>query len=90
MRDLTAYQRDLLFAAWRDRENRTGKDIKNRLDEYRGRESQSGQFYQALNRLVDLGYFEVDQVDGRTKDYRLTEEAVSKIEDRIKWVSGGC
>lgn len=84
MRELTGFQRDLLYAlAGMDRPS--GIDVQRTLQEYYGSDVVAARVYQNLDRLTDKGYVEKGDADSRTNYYALTKRGVAAIEDRRTW-----
>ena len=84
MRQLTAFQRDLLYIIASINEP-YGRGVKRRIEEYYEEGVSTGKVYQNLNKLVDYGYIEKSEIDGRTKSYTLTSKAFDSIENRHTW-----
>lgn len=83
IRDLTAFQRDLLFVL-------TGLDDPKGLDIKDEMECRYGQFrpprlYKNLDTLVEKGLIEKERCDYRTNTYSLTEHGRKEVQDRLAW-----
>jgi len=86
--DLTAFQRDLLWAL--SHENaRKGTALKADLADYYGDEINHSRLYQNLDRLVERDLVAKRARDRRTNEYRLTEAARRALEARRAWQAGG-
>ena len=86
--DLSAFQRDLLWAL--SHENaRKGLALKADLAEYYGEEINHSRLYQNLDKLVERDLVAKQARDKRTNEYRLTEAARRALEARRAWQSGG-
>lgn len=84
MRELTGFQRDLLYAlAGMDRPN--GIDVQEALEDYYGSDVVAARVYQNLDRLTDKGFVEKGDADSRTNYYGLTTRGVAAIEERRNW-----
>lgn len=84
MADLTALQRDVLFAvAGIDSPN--GQDIRRELADSQGRDILSGHIYLNLEQLVDKGLIEKSARNGRSNEYALTADGESWLDDRLEW-----
>ena len=84
MYDLTAFQRDLLYAA-AGHDNPHGLALKTELDEYYGDKVNHGQLYPNLNDLVEKGLLEKSELDKRTNSYSLTSRGRREINARRNW-----
>ena len=86
--DLTAFQRDLLWAL--SHENaRKGTALKADLADYYGEAINHSRLYQNLDRLVERDLVAKRARDRRTNEYRLTETARRALEARRAWQAGG-
>ncbi|EMA68451.1 helix-turn-helix transcriptional regulator [Halorubrum distributum] len=86
--DLTAFQRDLLWAL--SHENaRKGTALKADLADYYGEAINHSRLYQNLDRLVKRNLVAKRARDRRTNEYRLTETARRALEARRAWQAGG-
>ena len=84
MEDLTAFQRDALYAiAGLDKPY--GLAIKDELEEYYEKEVQHGRLYSNLDTLVDKGFVKKGQYDDRTNSYSLTQRGRREIDARREW-----
>lgn len=84
MHDLTGFQRDLMFViAGSDSPN--GQEIKAELEETQEREILHGRLYANLDTLVEEGYVEKGEIDGRTNCYTLTDTGEAAIATRYDW-----
>ncbi|EMA64683.1 helix-turn-helix transcriptional regulator [Halorubrum lipolyticum] len=86
--DLTAFQRDLLWALSHD-DARKGLSLKAELAEYYGEELNHSRLYQNLDKIVDRDLVAKQARDKRTNEYRLTESARRALEARKAWQAGG-
>ncbi|WP_424015789.1 helix-turn-helix transcriptional regulator [Halorubrum xinjiangense] len=85
--DLTAFQRDLLWAL--SHENaRKGTALKADLADYYGEAINHSRLYQNLDRLVERDLVAKRPRDRRTNEYRLTETARRALEGRRTWQTG--
>lgn len=84
MRELTAFQRDLVWVI-SGMERPHGIAIKEALEEYYDREVHHGQLYPNLDTLVDTGYVEKSEADGRTNSYCATMHASKQVQARKDW-----
>jgi DNA-binding PadR family transcriptional regulator len=86
--DLTAFQRDLLWAL--SHENaRKGTALKTYLADYYGEEINHSRLYQNLDALVERDLVAKAARDKRTNEYSLTEAARRALEARRAWEAGG-
>lgn len=88
--DLTDFERDL-FAQLAGMESAAGIDVIRALEAHHGRiDSTHG--YQALDKLIEVGFIEKRAVDGRTNAYSLTDAGrdalVADVEWRIQMLEG--
>ena len=84
MKDLTAFQRDLLYAI-ASLNNPYGLGIKEKLESYYDEDVNTGRVYQNLGKLVDTDYVEKAAIDKRTNSYTLTAKATTAIDARHAW-----
>ena len=84
MRDLTAFQRDILFVTARLDEPK-GLDIKDALERYYQKEVRHGRLYPNLDTLVVKALLEKGQHDQRTNKYILTDRGRQELEARVEW-----
>lgn len=85
MNELTAFQRDILYAiAGQDEPH--GLAIKQKLDEYYNEDINHGRLYPNLDDIVDMGLVEKGEKDRRTNSYHLTDKGIDTIESRIEFV----
>ena len=82
--DLTAFQRDLLWALSHEN-SRKGLALKTDLADYYGEEINHSRLYQNLNALVECGLVAKAARDRRTNEYSLTEAARRALEARRAW-----
>jgi DNA-binding PadR family transcriptional regulator len=86
--DLTAFQRDLLWAIDHCGPSK-GLALKAALAAYYGTEVNHGRLYPNLDDLVTAGLVEKGQRDRRTNEYSLTEEARRALQHRLQWTTQG-
>lgn len=84
MADLTALQRDILFAV-SGLDSPNGQEIRRELAETQGRNVLSGHIYLSLEQLVDDGLVAKAASDGRSNAYALTDCGESWVRDRLGW-----
>lgn len=84
MRELTAFQRDILYAV-ADQDPPYGLAIKRDLEEYYGEEVNHGRLYPNLDELVDDGFLRKGELDKRTNFYELTDKARRALAKRREW-----
>ena len=85
--DLTAFQRDLLWALSHDNA-RKGTALKADLADYYGEAINHSRLYQNLDKLVERDLVAKRARDRRTNEYRLTETARRALEARRAWQAG--
>lgn len=86
MRDMTAFQRDILcIIAGMDEPY--GLAIKQELEEYYNDEVHHGRLYPNLDDLAEQGVLEKGIHDKRTNRYTLTDDGRNKIEVRLDWMT---
>lgn len=84
MRDLTGFQRDLLFVV-AGLEEPNGLEVKEELEQYYDREIRHGRLYPNLDTLVEKGLVKKGKHDQRTNKYLLLERGRREIEARTDW-----
>mgnify|MGYP006272409455 CR=1 FL=1 len=84
MYDLTAFQRDLLYAVG-SQEEPHGLAIKDVLEEYYESDIHHGRLYPNLDELVEKGLVEKGTIDDRTNSYTLTRRGRRELADRRAW-----
>jgi len=84
MYDLTAFQRDLLFAV-NSLNSPNGQDIKAELERTQGREISRTRLYSNLDTLVSECLVEKTYENGRSKQYTPTEEGERAVRARFEW-----
>ena len=95
LRDLTGFQRDLLYTVFDGSgEQNSGLGIRNRLEADYGwdgeeteREIHTSRLYGNLDRLADKGFIEKEAVDRRTNAYALTEAGRACVETHCDWIA---
>ena len=85
---LTAFQRDILWTVQHHGGAKYGLAIKEALEEEGYGEVNHGRLYPNLDTLVDRGLIEKSELDKRTNEYALTDEATSLLADRQSWERG--
>lgn len=88
MRDLTAFQRDILFTVVKMHEPK-GLDVRDQLEKYYEKEIRHGRLYPNLDTLVEKAFLEKGKHDQRTNKYVPTERGKQALEDRIEWELDG-
>jgi DNA-binding PadR family transcriptional regulator len=87
--DLTAFKRDLLWTLFHeDSREAYGLRIKRQLEALYGEEVNHGRLYPNLDDLVDADLIEKSELDKRTNNYALTEQATQLLADRQAWERG--
>jgi len=89
MKELSAFQRDLLFVI-NGMDEPYGLGIKADLEAYRETTINPGQLYPNLNALVENGYLTKQQKDDRTNLYLPTDRVARAIADRRAWEAEQC
>ena len=89
MKELSAFQRDLLFVI-DGMDEPYGLGIKADLEAYRETTINPGQLYPNLNALVEKGYLTKQQKDDRTNLYVPTDRVARAIADRRAWEAEQC
>ena len=84
MRDLTAFQRDIMFALAKLHEPK-GLDVKEYLETYYSEEIRHGRLYPNLDALVEKALVNKGQHDRRTNKYTMSEEGKRELRERIDW-----
>lgn len=84
MRDLTGFQRDLLFVVAGLNEP-NGLEVKEELETYYERDIRHGRLYPNLDTLVEKGLIKKGKHDQRTNKYLLLERGRREIEARLEW-----
>ena len=92
--DLTAFRRDVLAAVSHLETYEDGAvyglAIKRELQGRREREINHGQLYPNLDALVAADLLEKRDLDGRTNEYRLTEEGAQLLRNRLQRLALDC
>ncbi|WP_226042752.1 PadR family transcriptional regulator [Natrinema sp. DC36] len=84
MYDLTAFQRDVLYAiAGQDEPH--GLAIKDELEKYYETEIHHGRLYPNLDEVVDKGLVEKGELDKRTNYYTITARGQRELRARREW-----
>lgn len=84
MDDLTAFQRDLLYAI-SGLDEPHGLAVKDTLEDYYETEITNGRLYPNLDTLVEEGLVNKGQRDQRTNTYTLSQHGVREIDARFEW-----
>ena len=84
MNDLTAFQRDALYAI-AGLDEPYGLAIKDELEEYYDKEVNHGRLYSNLDTLADKGLVKKGQYDNRTNSYSLTQRSHREIKAQREW-----
>jgi DNA-binding PadR family transcriptional regulator len=84
MYDLTAFQRDLLYAIG-GLDEPHGLAIKDVLEQYYEKDIHHGRLYPNLDDLVEKGLVEKGKIDDRTNSYTLTRRGRRELDDRRSW-----
>ena len=85
MKDMTAFQRDILCIIAGMNEP-YGLAIKQELEEYYEDEVNHGRLYPNLDELVEQRMLEKGEYDKRTNRYTLTDSGQNVIEARLDWM----
>jgi len=83
----SAFERDILWVLSNDG-GQKGVDIRLSLEEYYEKPVNHGQLYPNLDNLVEDGFLEKGEIDGRTNSYALTEAGRRTLTSRQTWESG--
>ncbi|MFC4990501.1 PadR family transcriptional regulator [Saliphagus infecundisoli] len=84
MADLTGFQRDLLFVL-SGLGTPSGSELMSKVEQSQDRPVLHGRLYSNLDDLVEAGYIEKGELDGRTNYYALTDEGYEKLRARHEW-----
>ena len=84
MQQLTAFQRDIMFALAKLDEPK-GLDVKDYLEAYYHGEIRHGRLYPNLDTLVEKALVNKGKHDRRTNKYTLTDRGKRELRDRIDW-----
>ncbi|WP_114579236.1 PadR family transcriptional regulator [Saliphagus sp. LR7] len=82
--ELTGFQRDLLVVL-SGMETPSGSEIMSVVENEQDRSVLHGRLYPNLDDLVDEGYIEKGELDGRTNYYAITGEGYEKLQARYEW-----
>lgn len=82
--ELTGFQRDLLFVLC-GMDTPSGSEIMREVEQSQDRSVLHGRLYSNLDELVEAGYVEKGELDGRTNYYSLTEEGYERLRARHEW-----
>ena len=86
--DLTGFQRDILWKVSHLGGAAYGLKIKEELEAMGYGEVNHGRLYPNLDDLVRNGFIEKSELDKRTNEYALTDEANKLLSDRKSWERG--
>ena len=82
--DLTKFQTRIL--AILAEEDHSGQGVKRELQPFYDTEINHGRLYPNLDIVVEAGYVEKSELDGRTNNYTLTDEGRAVLEADVEWV----
>lgn len=82
--DLTGFQRDLLFVL-SGMKTPSGSEIMSEVKRSQDQPILHGRLYSNLDNLVEAGYIEKGEIDGRTNYYALTDEGYERLRARHEW-----
>lgn len=86
--ELTAFKRDVLWSLSHESDQK-GTEILRALSEYYGQQLNHSRLYPVLDDLDDAGFVKKSERDGRTNNYRLTEQGEAALDRRVSWQDGG-
>ena len=86
--ELTGFQRDILWQLTRLDGDVHGLRIKESLEKMGYETVNHGRLYPNLDTLVRSGFVEKGEIDRRTNEYELTDEALQLLADRQSWERG--
>lgn len=86
MKELTAFQRDLMYAVSSLHEP-YGLEVKRHLESYYGHEVNHAQLYPNMDKLVDRGLIRKGSKDRRTNSYALTPDGQRALRERRQWAN---
>lgn len=81
---LSGFKRDLLYVIGGTTDP-SGTDIRDELSEYYEDRITVGRLYPGLEELVEAGYVEKAETDGRANAYSLTPQGKLALEARRAW-----
>lgn len=84
MQELTGFRRDILYTLL-GMEDPTGSEINDVLENRYQETVYHGRLYDNLDTLIERGFVEKTEVDGRTNCYQITEEGEQAILDHREW-----
>ena len=84
MKDLSAFQRDLLYVI-NKLERPSGQEVKDELETYYEEQVNHGRLYSNLDTLVEKAYLEKGEINRRTNYYEVTERAITALDERQQW-----
>lgn len=82
--ELTGFQRDLLIVL-SGMGTPSGSEIMQKVEESQDRSVLHGRLYSNLDELVEDGFIEKGEIDGRTNYYAITDEGYEKLQARHEW-----
>lgn len=85
MHELSAFQRDLLYAV-AGLDHPHGLGIREALAGRYDTDISHSRLYRNLNALADHGLVAKSEKDARTNQYRLTSRGVNAVEDHHDWI----
>lgn len=86
---LTAFQRDILWTLFHEGDHEAyGLRIKRQLESLYGAEVNHGRLYPNLDTLVEDDLIAKSELDKRTNNYALTDEADELLAERRAWERG--
>ena len=86
--EMTAFQRDILWQLTRLEGDVHGLQIKAALEQMGYGTINHGRLYPNLDTLVRSGFIEKGELDARTNEYELTDEALQLLAERQSWERG--
>ncbi|WP_114578465.1 PadR family transcriptional regulator [Saliphagus sp. LR7] len=84
MDDLTAFQRDLLFAI-ASFDKPSGETVRSELNTYYSQQINHGRLYPNLDTLAEKGLVEKGELDRRTNYYALSDAGEQAIGKHREW-----
>lgn len=85
MRDLTGFQRDLLYVIY-PQDHPSGQDVKDELETYYEEPINHARLYTNLDTLVEKSYVKKGERNRRANSYEISQKGIDALERRHQWI----